>query len=164
MRIFRPLKLKVKVLTPGCEPEINKKGDWIDVRSAKDFTFYPPSVNHEINIIPLGFAMALPQGFEAICAPRSSTYKNYGFILANSFGVIDNSYSGDNDEWGAVTLSFKESNVKKFDRICQFRIQLSQKATVWQKLKWLFTSGVELEFVEHLSDEDRGGFGSTGKK
>jgi dUTPase len=39
---------------------------------------------------------------------------------------------------------------------------LSQKATVWQKLKWLFSSGVEIVEVESLSGTNRNGFGSTG--
>ena len=48
------------------------------------------------------------------------------------------------------------------DRVAQFRIQLSQKATVWQKIKWLFSSGIEFVDVEDLHNESRGGFGSTG--
>lgn len=53
--------------------------------------------------------------------------------------------------------------INKGDRICQFRIQLSQKATFWQKIKWLLSSGVELVKVDNLSSVNRGGFGSTGK-
>ena len=55
-------------------------------------------------------------------------------------------------------------SIKKGDRICQFRIQLSQKATFWQKLKWLFSSGIELVEVDSLNNKSRGGFGSTGVK
>ena len=50
------------------------------------------------------------------------------------------------------------------ERICQFRVNLSQKATVWQKIKWLFTSGFKFVEVDTLGGEDRGGFGSTGVK
>ena len=52
----------------------------------------------------------------------------------------------------------------KGDRICQFRIQLSQKATMWQKIKWLLSSGIELVEVDDLGNENRLGFGSTGIK
>ena len=56
------------------------------------------------------------------------------------------------------------TTIKEGERICQFRIQLSQKATVWQKIKWLFTSGIELIEVDKLpSKVNRDGFGSTGK-
>ena len=48
-------------------------------------------------------------------------------------------------------------------RIAQFRIQLSQRATFIQKLKWLLSSGVVLEEVSVLNNKDRGGFGSSGK-
>ena len=41
--------------------------------------------------------MKLPKGYEAIIAPRSSTFKNWGLIQTNSIGVIDSTYNGDND-------------------------------------------------------------------
>lgn len=47
--------------------------------------------------INLGVAMKLPEGYEAIMAPRSSTFKNWGITQSNSIGVIDSSYCGDND-------------------------------------------------------------------
>jgi dUTPase len=54
--------------------------------------------------------------------------------------------------------------IQKGSRICQFRIQLSQKATVWQKIKWLFSSGIELVQVDNLKSKNRGGIGSSGTK
>ena len=57
----------------------------------------------------------------------------------------------------------RKTSIKKGDRICQFRIQLSQKATFWQKLKWLFTSKIKFVWVDHLDGPDRSGFGSTGR-
>jgi dUTPase len=54
------------------------------------------------------------------------------------------------------------TQIKYGDRVAQFRIQLSQRASIWQKLKWLFTSEIEFVQVKHLGNEDRGGFGSTG--
>jgi dUTPase len=60
--------------------------------------------------------------------------------------------------------TLRRTSISANTRICQFRIQLSQKATVWQKLKWLFTSGIELVEVESLSSNNRSGFGSTGLK
>lgn len=150
--------IKIKVLTPGCAPEIIKKGEWIDLRAAQTVKLK----KGEYSLIPLGVAMKLPSGFEAVVAPRSSTFKNFNTLQTNSLGIIDNSYSGDSDEWKFPALATKSTEVKRADRICQFRIQLSQKATVWQKLKWLLSSGVKLEFVDRLSDTNRGGFGSTG--
>src|SRR3990172_1129525 len=53
----------------------------------------------EYKLIPLGVAIELPANFEAHVVPRSSTYKNFKVIQANHFGVIDNSFNGDNDQW-----------------------------------------------------------------
>ena len=174
------LKIKVKVLTEGCMPEINPKGDWVDLRSAVSINLDAPqsgtlkktridgvdvshrNVSIDTYYIPLGVAMKLPKGFEAIIAPRSSTPHKFGLFIPNGQGIIDNSYSGNSDEWNFIVSPMKEATINKGDRICQFRIQLSQKATVWQKLKWLFNSGIELVQVDDLGDNNRGGLGSTG--
>ena len=176
------LKIKVKVLTEGCMPEINEKGDWIDLKAAKDMEFNAAQSgtlkrktvegeevsyrNVEIGVtyIPLGVAMKLPDGFEAIVASRSSGPKKLNIFIPSGIGIIDQVYSGNRDEWNYIASPMKATTIYKGDRICQFRIQLSQKATVWQKLKWMFSSGIELVEVDDLGDNNRGGFGSTGVK
>ncbi|MGN0145090.1 MAG: dUTP diphosphatase, partial [Clostridium sp.] len=120
------------------------------------------NVTGEVTYLPLGIAMELPKGFEAIVLPRSSTPKKFGIVCANSMGVIDNSFCSDEDEWKFPAIAIRETTIEKGTRICQFRIQLSQKATFWQKLKWLFSSGVKLIQVDSLNNEARGGLGSTG--
>lgn len=120
-------------------------GDWIDLRASKDVHF-----NHgDFGIIPLGVSMKLPEGYEAHIVPRSSTFKRYGIIQTNHMGIIDNSYSGDNDIWGMAVYAFGATTIHKNDRICQFRIVKKMPP-------------VEFEEVDHLEGEDRGGFGSTG--
>ena len=69
------------------------KSDWIDLRSAEDVTLEAG----EFHLINLGVSVQLPEGYEMIIAPRSSTYKNFGLIQTNSIGVVDESYCGDND-------------------------------------------------------------------
>lgn len=174
------LKIKVKRINNVPLPKIINKGDWIDLRSAETVTLKAPQAGtlkrHTVNgveeahrdvtfdtkLIGLGIAMQLPNGFEAIILPRSSTFKNFGVILANSEGVIDQTYCGDNDEWKFIAISFRDTTINKGDRICQFRIQLSQKATMWQKLKWLLCSGIKITEVDRLNSPDRHGIGSTG--
>lgn len=175
------LKIKVKRINKNIElPKIIDKGEWVDLRAAETINLKAPQaetlktktingervssrdVSFDFKLIPLGIAIKLPKGFEAIVAPRSSTYKNYGIIQTNSIGIIDNSYSGDSDEWKMPVISFANTTINKGDRICQFRIQLSQKATMWQKIKWLLSSGIKVEEVESLGDDNRGGFCSTG--
>lgn len=163
------MKIKIKIKDPELKLNIIKKGDWIDLYVAEDVSLVPNITkgggqgSPRFKIIPLNVAMKLPEGFEAIIAPRSSIYKNFGITCANSIGVVDNSYCGDNDWWGFPALIFKRGTLKKGDRICQFRIQLSQKATFFQKLKWLLSSKIKFEYVDNLSNINRGGFGSTGK-
>jgi dUTP pyrophosphatase len=61
-----------------------------DVGSWIDLYIYEETVikKGEHAIIPLGVAMKLPEGYEAIIAPRSSTFKNYGVIQTNSIGIF----------------------------------------------------------------------------
>lgn len=126
--------------------QIISGGDWVDLRCAEDTTLKAG----EFTYIPLGVAIQLPKGFEALVVPRSSVFKNYGIIQTNSIGVIDESYCGDNDEWHMPVYAVRDTEIKKNDRICQFRIIRHQ---------------VPLHIVEvhTLGNIDRGGLGSTGK-
>ena len=139
-------KIKIKYF----DNEIDKvekisKGDLIDLRAAETVEMK----KGDFRLISLGVGMKLPDGYKANIYPRSSTYKNFGIILANSVGQIDNSYSGDNDEWRFPAIALRDTVIHKNDRICQFEIQKIQP---------------EIEFVEveHLDDVNRGGIGSTG--
>ncbi len=171
-------------------PKISKKGDWIDLKAAATIRFKAPqagtlktrivdgqeekyrNVNFDLQLMPLGVAMKLPDGFEAVVIGRSSLPEGYGVMLANNVGLIDGvttidsiGYNGNDDEWKAMLLALRDTTITEGERICQFKIQLSQKATVWQKLKWLFTDGVEFEEVSELPNKfNRNGFGSTGKQ
>lgn len=176
------LKIKVRPIVEGCTPVINDLGDWIDLKSSVDVDLPAPqsgtlkkttingqeiscrNVTMETYYIPLGVAIKLPDGFEAVINSRSSGPKKLGLFIPNGQGIIDNSYSGNDDEWNYVCSPMRAVSIKKGDRICQFRIQLSQKATFWQKLKWLLSSGVEIVEVSDLGDNNRGGLGSTGVK
>ena len=162
------MKIKYKILNENCEPFINEKGDWIDLRSAeKDELRLDTSYNLDNPFIKikLGFALQLPKGFEAVVVPRSSTFKTYKMMLVNSMGVIDYSYRGNEDYWQFHALAFANETIEAGDRICQFRIQLSQKATIFQKLKWLFSNKIELIKVNNFNEKtNRGGFGTSGNK
>lgn len=172
------LKIKVKVLSEGCMPEISSKGDWIDLKAAQDMEIRAAQagvqyqegneryrdVHIPVTYIPLGVSIKLPDGFEALINSRSSVPNKLKVFIPNGQGVIDNNYSGNDDQWHYVSAPMSNTYIKKGDRICQFRIQLSQKATIWQKIKWLLSSGVELVEVDDLGDINRGGLGSTGVK
>lgn len=155
------MKIKIKTLGNTKLPKIIKKGDCIDLTIRE--------VEHKANsntyFYKLGIAVELPKGMIAKVYPRSSAFKNWGIILTNSVGIIDNTYSSNEDEWGAMVykLDKKLPNPKVLqDRVFQFEIVPSQFATWKQKLKWLFSSKIELEKVTELTNKTRGGYGSTG--
>ena len=120
-------------------------GDWIDLRASKDYTLYPG----DFALIDLGVSMKLQDGYEAHLAPRSSTFKKWGIIQTNSVGVIDNSYSGNNDIWCMPVYATRITTICKNDRIAQFRIVPKMPP-------------VNIVEVDTLDSPDRGGFGSTG--
>ena len=91
---------------------IDGKSDWIDLRAAEDVVMKAG----EFRLISLGISMKLPDGYEAHVLPRSSTYKNWGILQANSQGVIDNSYSGTNDIWRFPALAMRDTAIKVNDR------------------------------------------------
>ena len=138
--------IKVKYLRGVQKIERFNVGDWIDLRAAEDINME----SGEFKMIPLGVAMELPEGYEALVAPRSSTFKKYGILLANSIGIIDESYKGDNDEWHFPAYAVRGVHIKKNERICQFRIIRHQPLIL-------------LKEVESLGNADRGGLGSTGR-
>lgn len=136
--------MEIKINTHGnLMPESH--GEWIDLYTAEDVVLEPL----EFKIISLGVSMQLPEGYYAHVVPRSSTCKNWGIIQANSMGVIENTYCGDNDVWGFPAVAIRHTEIPKGTRICQFRI--IEKAPK-----------VELKQVESLGNPNRGGWGSTG--
>ena len=172
------LKIKVKLFAGGQMPQVNEKGDLFDVFARKEVSLISPQagVQHQVNnikvrdvefkhaLIPLGFAMEIPEGFKANLYPRSSTYKKWKIIFANSVGNIDSSYSGNDDEWKVSAIALGNTTIEAGDKIAQFEIVPSTKATMWQKLKWLFSSKIEFIEVECLEHHNRGGFGTSGSK
>lgn len=142
-------EIKIKYFTDDIErlEYIGGKSDWIDLRASEDVELKAG----DFRLIPLGIAMQLPQGYEAHLVPRSSTFKNYGILQTNSCGIIDCTYCGDNDMWRMPVYATRDTVIHKNDRICQFRIFENQPK-------------ISFAEVKVLGNEDRGGFGSTGKQ
>lgn len=123
---------------------VGGKSDWIDLSAAETVTLK----KGEFRLIHLGVAMKLPEGYEAHLAPRSSTFKNFKILQTNSVGVVDSSYCGNEDWWKMPVYATEDTTIEKGSRIAQFRIMRIQPV---------------ISFVEGgLSEENRGGFGSTG--
>ncbi len=102
-----------------------------------------------IALVPTGFAVALPAGFEAQIRPRSGLAVKYGIGLVNSPGTIDADYRGEVKvaviNWGPSPYT-----IRRGDRIAQMVIQPVIQA--------------RFAVVAVLDETDRngGGFGHTG--
>ena len=149
MRDIKPFDeaiINIKYLRDIPKLQVNSKGDWIDLYVPFDVVLSKEKFEN----IPLGFALSLPDGYEAHIVPRSSTFMKYGIIQVNGMGIIDNSYSGNNDEWHFPCITLNDIVcIPKHARICQFRIVKKQPYIYFHE-------------VNDLIGNDRGGFGSTG--
>lgn len=159
------MNIKIKYFKGAKKLKINPKGNLIDVYSNEDI-FIP---QFEMRLIHLGFAMELPKDKIAKLYPRSSTFKTWGCMLANSVGIIDETYCGNNDEWLAPLVCIDPKDefsipvneicakkqygtfIRKGDKICQFEIVDAMKMPTFIE-------------VETLGNKDRHGIGSTGTK
>lgn len=141
--------LKVKYHKKTARPITQAhNGEWFDLRTAEDVRLK----KGDFKLIHLGVSIEMPEGYEAIIAPRSSTFGKYGILLANSIGVIDNAYCGNNDEWKFLAYCLGDyTYIPAGTRIAQFRIQRIMEP-------------VEIVEVDNLDGEDRGGIGSTGER
>ena len=152
--------IRIKYFDKATKLKKITKGNWIDVYANKD-VFVKCG---ERKMVPLGFALELPEGWEGHLAPRSSTFKTWGIIQTNSVGVVDDTYIGDNDQWHMPVYclqgkdlesengeEIKGTWIRKGDKIGQFRIMEVMPE-------------IEFEEVESFGNEDRGGFGTTGTK
>lgn len=103
----------------------------------------------EIALIPTGFAIALPEGFEAQIRPRSGLATKHGIGLINSPGTVDADYRGE-IKIAVINLGPKPYTLRRGDRIAQMVIK-----------KVYFA---RLDIVEKLEETQRnsGGFGHTG--
>ena len=160
------MKIKIKYHNQNCK--IESFGNWIDLKSAEEVQLK----SGEHKLIFLGVSMKLPKYYQANIVPRSSTYKNYGLIQANHYGVVDGptdtsgGYSGNDDLWYFSAICLKEGEKFKVnvgDRICQFEVRPQMSAPWWVKLKWLFDNKIEFIEVDYLDSVNRGGIGSSGK-
>jgi len=118
----------------------------LDVAAREETVIKP----QEVVLVPLNFAIEIPKTHFVLMTARSSLHKR-GLMLANGVGIGDADFSGDNDEYHAPLLNFsnKKAVVERGERVGQIIV--------------LERNRVELTEVDHLGNDDRGGFGSTGR-
>ncbi|MCP4111234.1 MAG: dUTP diphosphatase [Desulfobacteraceae bacterium] len=103
----------------------------------------------DISLIPTGFAVAIPEGFEIQIRPRSGLAAKHGIGLINSPGTIDSDFRGE-VMLPVINLGKAPFTIRRGERIAQMVIQKVYRA--------------KLEIVEQLDETERntGGFGHTG--
>ena len=127
-------------------PEYKSKGAVALDLYAREDTVIEPG---EVKLIPLNIAIQIPKGYFVLIANRSSTFK-LGITCVNGIGVGDYDFCGDEDEYMFPALNYTKETVtiERGTRCCQMLI--------------LPVSKVEVEEVDKLENESRGGFGTTG--
>ena len=144
------LALKIEKL-PHCKelPAYQTVGAaGMDIRAAIDEPITLGSL--ERTLIPTGFKIELPAGYEAQIRPRSGMAIKHGITMINSPGTIDEDYRGE-VKIAVVNISNEAYTIQPDERIAQMVIAKYEQAKV--------------EVVTELSETVRGegGFGSTGK-
>lgn len=106
----------------------------------------------EIAYLPLNIALKVPKDSFVLVAARSSLHK-MGLMLINGIGIGDSDYCGSDDEYRAAVYNFSKKTVlvKKAERVVQMLV-LRREKVEWEEL------------AEFSKKNNRGGFGSTGKK
>lgn len=103
----------------------------------------------ERRVIPTGFAVAIPEGYEIQVRARSGLSLKHGITTANGIGTVDSDYRG---EMGAIMINLSDTPfvIEPGMRIAQMLLAKCEK--------------VELEEVDELDETERGanGYGSTG--
>jgi len=142
-----PLTIKVKYHADIDPLQQITIGDAIDVRAAEDVDLKV----FESKKVSLGFSCELPDNYMAILSARSSLFKNHGVMLTNGIGIIDNTYSGNNDIWCMELVALRtDVHIKKNERIGQFILKERMPK-------------ITFEPVDDLGNKDRGGYGSSGR-
>lgn len=154
----KPIKVDIELHSPHVT--MKRKGDLIDLNYCGLNKVFNGEVIQDdygtikykkgsIFRVSLGFAMRMPEGKKAEVYQRSGTRENFGVLLTNHVGQIDNAYNGSGDTWIAEFCAIQDGKMDLGDRVLQFEI-----VDVMPK--------VEINVVEKLGSTDRGGFGSTG--
>lgn len=144
---MKNLKVKIKLIEGGKIPVYKRGGDvCLDcfARLSGEYVRIPPKSRCLVN---LGFALELPQGWEAVVRPRSG-FTSIGVDCG--IGTIDSNYRGEVKAC-VINNSTGDFFIKNADRICQLAIREVPR--------------IEWEVVGELSETERGGngFGSSGK-
>jgi dUTP pyrophosphatase len=149
--LARPITIKVKRLGSGeglpLPVRMTAQAAGFDLAAAVEapLTLRPG----DIRLVPCGFAMALPPGYEAQVRPRSGMASRHGVTLVNTPGTIDSDYRGE--------VQVPLINLGRVDFVVERGMRVAQMVV-------MPVPPVMIEEVNELDPTDRGagGFGHTG--
>jgi dUTP pyrophosphatase len=146
----KKMKVRIKRIDKSLPlPEYHSIGAaGFDIYARVDMTIAP----HEVGHVPSNLVVETPEGYVLVVAARGSLFKRTGLMMANSVGIVDYDYRGDNDEimLPLYNVTDKEAVIKKGERYAQ-GIFLEFEKGEWSE-------------VDKMDNTDRGAFGSTGVK
>lgn len=152
-RVIEGGKVTFDIGTPN---ERKEKLNWVECdRELEDGTIeHTKKITYnkgDFLMLPLGFSINQGLGYEVNILPRSSTFKNFHIMQANSMAVGDDTFIGDKDMYHYPAIALADGEMYLYDRICQMQVNK--------------TTNLELQEVEILgSNKSRGGFGTSGVK
>jgi len=142
------MQIKIKRIDKSLPlPEYKTSGSVGFDLYAREETIVPA---HHFAVIPTNLIVKTPPGHMLMLAARSSSARHKGLTMRNGIGVIDQDYSGEEDELKimAQNLSDEDKTVERGERIAQ---------GIFVKIE--IASWLEVDTME---DQSRGGMGSTG--
>ncbi len=152
--MHEPLSIDVLRIDPGKHDDVplphymtaNSAGMDVCAAVDEDLTLAPG----RICLVSTGFAMALPDGYEAQIRPRSGLAVNHGIGIVNAPGTIDADYRGE-VKVALINMGPESVTIRRGDRIAQMVVQKVYRA--------------RLNVVATLDETERstGGFGHTGR-
>ena len=146
---YLPIQIKRLANGEGLElPSYQTSGAaGMDVRAAASLVVEPMKTV----LVPTGFSVAVPEGFEAQLRPRSGLALRHGVTLLNSPGTIDSDFRG---EVGVILANLGQEpfHIERGDRIAQMVVARVERVQ-WQQVE-------ELD----LTKREHGGFGSSGTR
>lgn len=142
---IRWLRLSERAIVPAC---MSEHAAGMDLHAAIEAPIdMKPG---DITLVPCGFAMALPPGYEAQVRPRSGLAVKHGIGMPNAPGTIDADYRGE-VKVPLINLGRSPFTVEPGMRIAQMVIAQVVRAQI-----------VPCESLDE-TDRGAGGFGSTGR-
>jgi len=142
--------LKVKIQTIGDTPlpEYETEGAVaFDLRAREEVIIQPKS----LGLVPTGLIIEIPEGYAMYLAARSSTPKKKSLLMPHGFGIIDRDFCGPTDE-----------NLLQYYNFSDEPVTITKGERIGQAM-FVRTDRADWEQVEKITDESRGGFGSTGE-